>query len=386
MVRVSYQVIFRGEDFREVLKSILEETFEDVFDEFIESIPLEEISIEIKYYYQVPNSEICIIGFSLDLPEVSKSEEWEYIDKFIRTFNKELLKNDNIDTAFKFYDENLLNQLEKLYKEIFEVEMKLREVLTFIFIDNYKDDNYYDLLRDYKFNNKSSLYSLYPNLKNVKQKEEFLKKKLENEFFYLLFSNYKEFKKENLKELNNKDLVKYIQNAEDFNKYKEIIENRGIIIPEYEDFLLSIEEDLNNLEKIRNCVAHNRTPTKKELENYEKAVKDIKNKINTFLDNINSKIKPSTIYIEELIKPKVIFATIYVEEMPNMPGVYRQNATTLEFENGEIEEVDIGDEMIHGDNIYEVEDDFKKLLLNYLKENGYDVSYLDKSNIEIEKI
>jgi hypothetical protein len=93
--------------------------------------------------------------------------------------------------------------------------------------------------------------------------------------------------------------------------------------------------------------------------------------------------------LDSFFKPKVIFATIYIEEIKPHTGLYRQNSTTLElriFGEDEGEEIDFGDEMICGDSLYEVEDDFKELLLKYLNENNYDISCLDKSNIEIERI
>ena len=46
---------------------------------------------------------------------------------------KNLIGFDGVVISGDINDKDLLNQLEELYKEIFEVEMKLREVLTFIF-------------------------------------------------------------------------------------------------------------------------------------------------------------------------------------------------------------------------------------------------------------
>ena len=44
--------------------------------------------------------------------------------------------------------------------------------------------------------------------------------------------------------------------------------------------------DMENLEKVRNCVAHNRAPTPDELINYNRSVPEVKKKIKDFFDNL----------------------------------------------------------------------------------------------------
>ena len=67
-----------------------------------------------------------------------------------------------------------------------------------------------------------------------------------------------------------------------FIEFKENIVNRGIRKEKYLDFLNSIKEDMESLDTVRNCVAHNRTPTDEEIINYERAVEEIRVKFDNF--------------------------------------------------------------------------------------------------------
>ena len=393
MVKVSYQVIFKGEDFnkrdfREVLISILKEIFEGEYNELVEYVSWEDI-IKINYCHKI-NEDKYIIGFDVDfnisIPENPENSNIgnmdEYIKKIIEYFNESLLDNRDIETAFKFYDGDLLNQLEELYKEIFEVEMKLREVLTFIFatILNFQSYDLSILGKDcYDFLKHQEITPNGIPTKKENARNERFKSYLENEFFYLTFGQYISLKIPNFVEIDNLlEIIKFNENKEENMGLDEILnEINNIPIIKYREmhneFLKNIYKYLDNIANIRNCVAHNRTITDEKLNSYRETIHKLKEELDSFF------------------KPKVIFATIYVDEkIEHDTRSYRQNSTTLElriFGEDEGEEIDFGDEIIYGDSLDEkVKDEFKELLLKYLNENNYDISCLDKSNIEIERI
>jgi len=194
-------------------------------------------------------------------------------------FHRELANNEMIDSVFKYTDTLLHDKLKGYFSEIFKLEMILREAITVIFATTYKT-GYYNLLKDYTI--KSQLDKDYQ--KNPDKKSDLLKSKLENEFFYLLFSDY--VKCTDLNEVKIADWIRELRDAADFALFQERIVNRGIINKEYQDFLAAIKEDVWNVENIRNCVAHNRTPSPEEEENYQYSLERLKARLSTFFSDI----------------------------------------------------------------------------------------------------
>ena len=127
MVSVSYQVVFNDEyAFKEELKELLKSAFEQNYDDFSE----EELEsyIEIRYEKQIDDYKY-IIGFEINFDEIGTE-----VIKIIKDFGENLKDSEKISLVLKFYDSDLLNFLSNIYKELFKIEMKLREITTFIFI------------------------------------------------------------------------------------------------------------------------------------------------------------------------------------------------------------------------------------------------------------
>ena len=287
MIFVSYQVVVdRKLDYKRKFVVLLKEAFFEYYDEFEEE--LIESYITIKYIKALKENK-SIIGFELSFDEIVTG-----IDDFIETYNIKLNEDENINVVFKFYDSTLFNKLQSYYKDLFDLEMKLREIITFIFLGTYKG-NFYDLLNEVNVN------PCYPNerkvtenkrfrkkdlLKNIEKRKEYLDTFSENQFFYFLFSQYK--RTTELKTLNQEDLFFIAEISNNFNEFKNNILNRGITDQEYLSFLNSIKRDLDNLENIRNCVAHNRTPSENEVYNYESSLSSVGNKIEEFLSKLKT--------------------------------------------------------------------------------------------------
>lgn len=219
-----------------------------------------------------------ILYFSLEFAE-EMLPKGEIANQVLGQFNDWLKNHEKIKLVFRYRDDYLFNDLDKYYKEIFDIEMELREVISLIFIDTYGDD-FYNLLRDFNI-------TLRYEPKNKKEKHNELEKRfednLENEFFYLLFPDYQSFSK--IKPTKIEDIVSILTGSQNFKESQDKMNNRGIKKEEYVDFLNSIKEDLDSIENIRNCVAHNRTPLEKEMESYENAKLKIKQKIKDFCNN-----------------------------------------------------------------------------------------------------
>ena len=167
-------------------------------------------------------------------------------------------------------------------KEIFNLEMRLREILSFIFLDTYKGD-YYNLAKE-------TDVKIQPLNKGNKPNEEYYDSHFENEFFFLLFSNY--IRLSNLKEIEYSDFIEAFLDADSWGGLQQKIQNRGIIKKEYQDFLAGIKQNLDPIENIRNCIAHNRSIPKsdnyKTITDYNKAKKELDESIDTFWDGLQN--------------------------------------------------------------------------------------------------
>ena len=268
MVVVSYQIIFtEDKDVKKELVELLKKSFADNYDDFSDE-DLENL-IEIKYAKRIDEYK-QIIGFDLIIDEIGTE-----INFVISNFNDYLSDHEDISLIVKFYDESLFSNLSKIYEEIFGIEMRLREAVTLIFLDTYKTD-YYNLLKDSNINPSSGKDGLP---KEEKQKRDFLEKRLENEFFHISFKDYTNLS--NIKELKQEDLFPITESSNDFQEFKEKILNRGVTNKYYKNFLEEVKKIMDNLEKIRNCVAHNRN-LKNGLLDYEKYFEEIKSKLDNF--------------------------------------------------------------------------------------------------------
>jgi len=280
-MKVNFQIIHSFGDnvnLKENLLSFLKDTFDESTTLTIEieekQDNIEEWSIfdwvEIKYNYFSENNKY-IAGFNIEIPESNIA--------IISEFGQKLQDDDNVYLVLKYNDEAMQSEHQIYSKEIFDLEMKLREIISFIFLDTYKKD-FYNLVKDIDL-------KIQPLNGNNRSDEEYFKKHFENEFFFLLFSDY--IRINNLKELKRSNLIEMIVNSNKFDDLKQKIQNRGIVKEKYQDFLAGIKENLDPIENLRNCIAHNRSFTDKIINNYVKVKKILEDKIDDFWDGIQNK-------------------------------------------------------------------------------------------------
>ncbi len=300
-MKVDFQIVHTvSSDIKEYLLEALKETFENstVITEEVEERPdnLEDWStfnwIEIKYNYKtnkksplpmyeplqptysplenIDRDYMFIAGFSLNIEE--------HLRDVIKEFGDSLSDDENIEAVFKYFDEPMLRKHKDLGDEIFELEMRLREILSFIFIDTYKEDHY-NLLREIDV-------KIQPLDKKSRPTEEYFKKYLENEFFFLLFKDYIHIG--DVKKIGPGDLIDMIANSNDYEELKQNIQNRGIVKEEYQDLIASIKENIEPIEILRNCIAHNRAYSDNNITNYEWAKEGLKEAIDSFWRKMES--------------------------------------------------------------------------------------------------
>ena len=236
VVKIDYLAVYSGEmDLIELLMEVLENALESVDDDPPEE---EELTQWINLHHPTRRKDGCrIYRFS-----VTFNSEERRMGLLTQRFNNFVAGStrEGIKHLLKLNDPHLRCILRAYEKEIFNIEMKLREALSLIYIDTY-DKDFYDLLQ----------------LRNRRRgcTPDRLRKYHENQSFCLLFSEYK-----NIHDLN------------------------PITKDQYIYFLDSLSDLVEPIEKLRNCVAHNRSIPKIIIKNYKEAKEPLLDKINKFLE------------------------------------------------------------------------------------------------------
>ena len=159
--------------------------------------------------------------------------------------------------VLKFEDSLLRDELAQRAAEIYALEMKLRRVLTLIYLHAYQSGDPYDLLRDEvvkPFNSKEQ-----PSPRQMQAAAE-------NQFFHLTFSQYVNLNQRS--EIKLSAMLEIVRAAEQYVVFRQEV----LRVPvEHEDdavLLAGLKDRMDAIERMRNCVAHNRRPTKSVSENY----------------------------------------------------------------------------------------------------------------------
>ena len=214
-----------------------------------------------------------IIGFALELPE-----NLESIESVIDGFAAELRDAEQGFHVLRFEDPVLRYELSRYSDEIFDLEMKLRRVLSFIYLHAYQnDEDAYNLLWDETVN---PINSLRQQQMDRQQQMEFA---TENEFFHLYFSDYRDLNKR--KNPNPNELIALIQSNEQYEILRnELTRTNTIDDTNDADLLADLKQHMNPIEAMRNCVAHYRRPSNTITNNYNNTRSALDERLNRYLD------------------------------------------------------------------------------------------------------
>ena len=265
----------------ELLTEVLKNALESVDDE----PPVEEVleqQITIRYIKAREDGRwACGFSVTFDSAEEQMEDLINNFSEFVADYTADCT-DDRIKHLLKLNDPQLQRTLRDYGKEIFDIEMKLREALSLIFIDTYGKD-FYD------FVNETNVKPISP----PPAKE--MSDSYENQFFFLLFSQYIQIN--DSKKITDLSRIKeYIEQAEDLEDLNRmIIPKKPIIKKPYDDFLASLKERVDSIEKLRNCVAHNRSIPEEIIEDYEMAKEPLLELINEFLkEQANPEVEGET--------------------------------------------------------------------------------------------
>jgi hypothetical protein len=186
------------------------------------------------------SEKLCYFEIEIDTAIYDLSK----YDEFIEGLVSRLKNEEGFIRLIKYTDEIRISDYLNYYKEISDIEMKIREVFSFIFYNKYKAIEV-DNLEEYEVK--------YPAEKpTIKEFDD----RNENPFFYFTFTGYYQFDKP--KEVPVKEIIPLIQSNEQYDSLRNYLNLRGILEERHIDFLKKIREKLSSIENIRNCIAHNR--------------------------------------------------------------------------------------------------------------------------------
>lgn len=280
-VKVDYFVVCsKGKDLIPILAKLLEDAIKTIYNEeniFNESPEEEELRQYIAINYTNNRDDgrwIRRFSVDFDIASVDFDIASEEMGKLIREFSTTVAKstNDGIENLLKLNDPQLQCTLRRYGDQIFEIEMKLREALSLIFVNTYYDEDFYDLLKEVNVN------------PYKRESPERMRKYYENQFFYLSFGDYKYI---NQSKAASKvgELLKQIEEAQGFEDLQQIIAANPIKEERYANFLASLTDQVESIELLRNCVAHNKPIPERTLDNYNKVSKPLLKSINDFLED-----------------------------------------------------------------------------------------------------
>ena len=214
-----------------------------------------------------------LIGFALELPD-----EIESIREVVDEFATSLPDTPTIFHVVKFEDPLLQDELAIYAKEIYALEMKLRRVLSLIYLHAYQGEDPFDLLRDEQ---EQPFAREKPTLDQMKAANE-------NQFFHLTFSQYINLNRRPPPKLTNiTDILEVIRKTEQYNVFRAKILATILRNPvekkDDTDLIASLKELMAPIEQMRNCVAHNRRPTKSINENYPDARSQLEERLGEYL-------------------------------------------------------------------------------------------------------
>ena len=206
-----------------------------------------------------------LIGFTVELPDDTRDAA-----DVISDFANALLETPPISHMVKFEDPLLEAHLAERASEIFALEMKLRRVLSFVYLNAYQLEDPFNLLREER-----TQPTHPPRVLDMQEATE-------NQFFHLLFSQYINLNQR--RQPNLQDLLSTLHSSVNYDRFRDRMA-RPLPVEDVEDsdLIASIKEILDQIESMRNCVAHNRRPNDRIIENYPNARDQLDSKLNEYL-------------------------------------------------------------------------------------------------------
>ena len=176
----------------------------------------------------------------------------------------------DILAVVKLQDPVQLHEHSGLYREVYVLEMALREVVSYIFAAHYPDNLTDGLTKT----------GVKPASGESLPQEAQLIKFGENQFFYILFDKYAVLNQ--ALDVRVAHITDAIRTGTNIDQIRKLLDLRPIQDERHAGFLASLQELMDPLERLRNGVAHNRTVPESVRENFHAAAKRLREEMEAF--------------------------------------------------------------------------------------------------------
>lgn len=240
---------------RDCLAKVLEDNLNEFDDEAVEQMVIPRL--ERLGVYRVDGNEgnFCraLFGFAIDLPEETASMR-TVADEFVEALNVAPIIH-----LVKFDDPMIRADFARWADEIYALEMKLRRVLTLVYLHAYQDGDPYELLHE----------EIVQPMNKEQSKPDYMKMQAENEFFHLTFGQYVGLNSR--PEFKLAQLLGLIRSKEEYDHLRQEVTRAPVEDEDDAVLLAGLKERMDAIEAMRNCCAHSRRPSKKVIQNYDNA-------------------------------------------------------------------------------------------------------------------
>lgn len=240
---------------RDCLAKVLEDNLNEFDDETVERMVIPRLERQGGYRVDENDGNFCraLFGFAIDLPEETASMR-TVADEFVEALNVAPIIH-----LVKFDDPLICADFARWADEIYVLEMKLRRVLTLVYLHAYQDGDPYELLRE---------ETVQP-MNKEQSKPDYMKMQAENEFFHLTFGQYVGLNSR--PEFKLAQLLGLIRSKEEYDHLHQEVTRAPVEDEDDAVLLAGLKERMDAIETMRNCCAHSRRPSKKIIQNYDNA-------------------------------------------------------------------------------------------------------------------
>ncbi len=283
------------------LKKLATILYDEIGEEY--DLSLEEIEDYFTFLSSIilPNGTFITV-LEFNIPELATREA--SLKSIVFSFLQSVENIEGILSITKVNDTILQETAFQFYKNIIDLEMDMRNTLTYIITYSNKTIND-ELFKSFAVNHSSKGIS-----------DTTIREQYENKLFYIDFSQYASFTQP--EKVNAQKIAELLQepNISSFEQLKTKLNDRGLKENRHIDFIASIKTKLKPLENMRNSIMHIRNISDNTIRNFDMAIEDngtnkgIKTLITDFWDNENEILKQQTFIKLAKIEIKNIFKEI----------------------------------------------------------------------------
>lgn len=264
---VRFQALFSTKNWQ----SVVEKCYKEVLDDF-NSNNESAGDFSLDDYIIKEKNESWFVGFDVNFfLFYDENEKRSCVESFIES----LKDASECQWIWRFCDFEIDERNKKYYKKISRIEMKIREVLSYILWNVYGEKE--NLLRD---------YNILEGVKNYQKNKIKIAKELdaksENILFCISFSAYINFTDKNLKKIKYEEVFDSLKTGVDFEQWREKMMRRGVQKQVHVDFIASLTDNMPVIDKIRNGISHSRYVFDEDITSFDKSYEKVEESIKDF--------------------------------------------------------------------------------------------------------